>query len=101
MSLIDVLRPAVLPKRLVVVRSGGLGLGIVYRKLNVDYVSASFPRAANGGAMTRQATDGFVRVIALRDNHLIVGRRSGVAYWSWLVRYRSRLKWRVWKTSTT
>ena len=37
-------------------------------------MSASFPFAANGRAMmTLQATDGFVRVVARRDNHLIVG----------------------------
>ncbi|HHT8911716.1 TPA: FAD-dependent oxidoreductase, partial [Burkholderia cenocepacia] len=39
----------------------------------VDCLSASFPFAANGRAMTLQATDGFVRVVARRDNHLIVG----------------------------
>jgi dihydrolipoamide dehydrogenase len=40
---------------------------------DVDCVSASFPFAANGRAMTLEATDGFVRVVARRDNHLIVG----------------------------
>ncbi|KWI47861.1 dihydrolipoamide dehydrogenase [Burkholderia pseudomultivorans] len=39
----------------------------------VDCFSASFPLAANGRAMTLQATDGFVRVVARRDTHLIVG----------------------------
>lgn len=39
----------------------------------VDHVSAVFPFAANGRAMTLQATDGFVRVVARNDNHLIVG----------------------------
>jgi dihydrolipoamide dehydrogenase len=39
----------------------------------LDCVSASFPFAANGRAMTLEATDGFVRVVARRDNHLIVG----------------------------
>ena len=40
---------------------------------DLDCVSASFPFAANGRAMTLEATDGFVRVVARRDNHLIVG----------------------------
>jgi dihydrolipoamide dehydrogenase len=39
----------------------------------LDCMSASFPFAANGRAMTLEATDGFVRVVARRDNHLVVG----------------------------
>jgi len=39
----------------------------------LDCVTASFPFAANGRAMTLESTDGFVRVVARRDNHLIVG----------------------------
>jgi dihydrolipoamide dehydrogenase len=39
----------------------------------LDCISASFPFAANGRAMTIESTDGFVRVVARRDNHLIVG----------------------------
>jgi dihydrolipoamide dehydrogenase len=39
----------------------------------VDCISASFPYAANGRAMTIENTDGFVRVVARKDNHLIVG----------------------------
>ncbi|NYT59350.1 dihydrolipoyl dehydrogenase [Alcaligenaceae bacterium] len=39
----------------------------------LDVVSAVFPFAANGRAMTLDSTDGFVRVVARRDNHLIVG----------------------------
>lgn len=39
----------------------------------VDCISASFPFAANGRAMTIESTDGFVRVVARKDNHLIVG----------------------------
>jgi dihydrolipoamide dehydrogenase len=39
----------------------------------IDCVSASFPFAANGRAMTIESTDGFVRVVARKDNHLIVG----------------------------
>ncbi|MET3105370.1 dihydrolipoamide dehydrogenase [Oxalobacteraceae bacterium GrIS 1.18] len=38
-----------------------------------DCISAMFPFAANGRAMTIESTDGFVRVVARRDNHLIVG----------------------------
>jgi dihydrolipoamide dehydrogenase len=39
----------------------------------VECITASFPFAANGRAMTLQATDGFVRVVARKDNHVIVG----------------------------
>ena len=39
----------------------------------MDCISAMFPFAANGRAMTLEAKDGFVRVVARRDNHLIVG----------------------------
>jgi dihydrolipoamide dehydrogenase len=39
----------------------------------VDCLSAMFPFAANGRAMTLESSDGFVRVVARRDNHLIVG----------------------------
>jgi dihydrolipoamide dehydrogenase len=39
----------------------------------LDCMAASFPFSANGRAMTLDATDGFVRVVARRDNHLIVG----------------------------
>jgi len=42
-------------------------------KQGLDCISASFPYAANGRAMTIEATDGFVRVVARKDNHLIVG----------------------------
>lgn len=46
----------------------------------VDCVHAEFPFAANGRAMTQAATDGFVRVVARRDNHLIMGWQAvGVA----------------------
>ncbi len=39
----------------------------------LDCISALFPFAANGRAMTLEASDGFVRVVARRDNHLILG----------------------------
>jgi dihydrolipoamide dehydrogenase len=39
----------------------------------LDCFSATFPFAANGRAMTLESSDGFVRVVARRDNHLIVG----------------------------
>jgi dihydrolipoamide dehydrogenase len=39
----------------------------------LDCIVASFPYAANGRAMTIEGTDGFVRVVARKDNHLIVG----------------------------
>jgi dihydrolipoamide dehydrogenase len=39
----------------------------------LDCISAMFPFSANGRAMTIESTEGFVRVVARRDNHLIVG----------------------------
>lgn len=39
----------------------------------LDCLDAMFPFAANGRAMTLESADGFVRVVARRDNHLIVG----------------------------
>jgi dihydrolipoamide dehydrogenase len=39
----------------------------------LDCISATFPFAANGRAMTLESSEGFVRVVARRDNHLIVG----------------------------
>jgi dihydrolipoamide dehydrogenase len=42
-------------------------------RAEVECLSASFPFAANGRAMTIEGTDGFVRVVARKDNHLIVG----------------------------
>jgi dihydrolipoamide dehydrogenase len=42
-------------------------------RAGMEYISASFPFAANGRAMTIEGTDGFVRVVARKDNHLIVG----------------------------
>ncbi|WP_338477855.1 dihydrolipoyl dehydrogenase [Pseudomonas trivialis] len=39
----------------------------------LDCIVASFPFAANGRAMTLGSKSGFVRVVARRDNHLIVG----------------------------
>jgi len=40
---------------------------------SLDCQTASFPFAANGRAMSMEATEGFVRVVARRDTHLIVG----------------------------
>ena len=42
-------------------------------KAGIDAVTAQFPLSANGRAMTLEAHDGFVRVVARRDDHLIVG----------------------------
>ncbi|KGF82834.1 dihydrolipoamide dehydrogenase [Massilia sp. JS1662] len=41
--------------------------------LGMDCMVASFPFAANGRAMTLESTDGFVRVVARKNNHVIVG----------------------------
>jgi len=43
------------------------------RAANLDCLHAAFPFAANGRAMTLESSDGFVRVVARRDNHRIVG----------------------------
>ncbi|MES2125693.1 MAG: dihydrolipoyl dehydrogenase [Pseudomonadota bacterium] len=43
------------------------------RDAGQDCIDALFPFAANGRAMTLESKDGFVRVVARRDNHLIVG----------------------------
>ncbi|HXI86747.1 MAG TPA: dihydrolipoyl dehydrogenase [Parvularculaceae bacterium] len=39
----------------------------------LDFKTALFPFTANGRAMTMEAEDGFVRVVARADNHLILG----------------------------
>ncbi|MBV6287982.1 dihydrolipoyl dehydrogenase [Pseudomonas aegrilactucae] len=39
----------------------------------LDCIVAQFPFAANGRAMTLESRSGFVRVVARRDNHLILG----------------------------
>ncbi len=39
----------------------------------LDCVQAMFPFAANGRALTLESPGGFVRIVARRDNHLIVG----------------------------
>jgi dihydrolipoamide dehydrogenase len=39
----------------------------------LDCIHAQFPFTANGRALTLEAGEGFVRVVARRDNHLIVG----------------------------
>lgn len=43
------------------------------RAAGLDCIDAAFPFAANGRAMTLESTGGFVRVVARRDNHLILG----------------------------
>lgn len=43
------------------------------QEAGIDAIHASFPFSANGRAMTVEGTDGFVRVVARRDNHLILG----------------------------
>ena len=43
------------------------------RAAGIDCIEAAFPFAANGRAMTLESSVGFVRVVARRDNHLILG----------------------------
>lgn len=48
--------------------------------LGLDCIVAQFPFAANGRAMSLESKSGFVRVVARRDNHLILGWQAvGVA----------------------
>jgi dihydrolipoamide dehydrogenase len=42
-------------------------------QLGVACIAASFPFAANGRALTLEAPDGFVRVVARKADHVIVG----------------------------
>src|SRR3546814_10642465 len=44
------------------------------RQAGIDVVTAMFPFVANSRSMTLESTEGFVRVVARRDNHLILGR---------------------------
>ena len=39
----------------------------------IDCIDALFPFAANGRSLTLESGEGFVRVVARRDNHLILG----------------------------
>ncbi|MEL7231414.1 MAG: dihydrolipoyl dehydrogenase [Pseudomonadota bacterium] len=41
-----------------------------------DIVTASFPLAANGRSLAIERTDGFVRVVARKDNHLVLGLQA-------------------------
>lgn len=43
------------------------------KKLGLEVKVGLFPFAANGRAMTKQGEDGFVRVVARADNHLVLG----------------------------
>jgi dihydrolipoamide dehydrogenase len=43
------------------------------KKAGHDVKIGQFPFSANGRAMTMQAEDGFVRVVARADNHLVLG----------------------------
>jgi dihydrolipoamide dehydrogenase len=42
-------------------------------KAGVEIITASFPFSANGRAMTIDSTDGFVRVVARKSDHRIIG----------------------------
>lgn len=46
------------------------------RKTGHDIEVGLFPFAANGRAMTKQSEDGFVRVVARADNHLVLGLQA-------------------------
>jgi len=38
-----------------------------------EIISQMFPFAANGRAMTMESEDGFIRIVARKDNHLVLG----------------------------
>ncbi|MEM1088385.1 MAG: dihydrolipoyl dehydrogenase [Pseudomonadota bacterium] len=42
----------------------------------LDIITASFPLAANGRSLAIERTDGFVRVVARKDNHLVLGLQA-------------------------
>ncbi len=46
------------------------------RAAGIETRSGRFPLAANGRAMTMEAEDGFVRIVARADNHLILGMQA-------------------------
>jgi dihydrolipoamide dehydrogenase len=46
---------------------------VAAERSGLEVLSAAFPFAGNGRAMSLESTEGFVRVVARRDNHLIVG----------------------------
>lgn len=43
------------------------------RRAEIDIKIGQFPFSANGRAMTKMGEDGFVRVVARADNHLVLG----------------------------
>ncbi|MCX8567741.1 dihydrolipoyl dehydrogenase [Aminobacter sp. MET-1] len=43
------------------------------RALGIEIKTAQFPFSANGRAMTLSSEDGFVRIVARADNHLVLG----------------------------
>lgn len=43
------------------------------QKAGIEVLTAQFPFAANGRAMTLEDTEGFIRVVARKDNHRILG----------------------------
>lgn len=52
--------------------SAGLSASLA-KKEGIDIVTGQFPFRANGRAMTTEREEGFVRVIARKDNHLVLG----------------------------
>ena len=42
-------------------------------KAGIEIITANFPFSANGRAMTIESTDGFVRVVARKSDHRIIG----------------------------
>ncbi|MEM8798988.1 MAG: dihydrolipoyl dehydrogenase [Pseudomonadota bacterium] len=46
------------------------------KNAGIDVVTASFPFAANGRSLSMERSDGFVRVVARKDNHLILGLQA-------------------------
>ncbi|MEM9570521.1 MAG: dihydrolipoyl dehydrogenase [Pseudomonadota bacterium] len=40
---------------------------------SIDVITSMFPLAANGRSLAIERTDGFVRIVARKDNHLVLG----------------------------
>jgi dihydrolipoamide dehydrogenase len=43
------------------------------QRAQIEVTSATFPFAANGRALSMEASEGYLRVVARKDNHLIIG----------------------------
>jgi len=76
------------------------------RAAGIDCIDAAFPFAANGRAMTLEATGGFVRVVARKSDHVILGWQAvGRGVSELAAAFGQSLElgaaWRTWATPST